>query len=67
MASTFADWCKLIQSIESALEVRDGLAILKTSADAAVVVEGGYVYGQQAFLSRLIGANALTCSGQHGR
>eukprot|EP00903_Cladosiphon_okamuranus_P011998 g11267.t1 len=52
VASTFADWCKLIQSIEAALEVRDGLAILKTSADAAVVVEGSY--GHQAFLARLL-------------
>lgn len=54
MASTFADWCKLIQSIEAALEVRDGLAILKKSADAAVAVEASY--GHQAFLARLLGA-----------
>ncbi len=53
VASSFADWCKLIQSIESALDVRDGLAILKTSADAAVAVEGSY--GHQAFLARLLG------------
>lgn len=42
-----------MQSIESALDIRDGLAILKTSADAAVAVEGSY--GQQAFLARLLG------------
>eukprot|EP00752_Nemacystus_decipiens_P013400 g11865.t1 len=52
VASSFADWCKLIQSIEAALEIREGLAILKTSADAAVAVEGSY--GQQAFLGYLI-------------
>lgn len=60
MASTFADWCKLIQSIEAALAIRDGLAILKTSADAAVAVEGSY--GQQAFLGRLVGRLRLECS-----
>lgn len=64
MASTFADWCKLIQSIEAALEARDGLTILKTSADAAVVVEGSY--GHQAFLARLIGNATNVCVGDEG-
>lgn len=53
VASTFSDWCKLIQSLESALDIRDGLTILKTSADAAVAVDGSY--GHQAFLARLLG------------
>ncbi|CAM9117808.1 unnamed protein product [Pylaiella littoralis] len=52
VASTSSDWCKLIQSFESALDIRDGLTILKTSADAAVAVDGSY--GHQAFLARLL-------------
>ncbi|CAM9849725.1 unnamed protein product [Ectocarpus fasciculatus] len=52
VASTFADWCKLITSIESALDVRDGLALLRTSAGAAVTVDGSF--GHEAFLARLL-------------
>lgn len=56
------DWCKLIQSIESALDVRDGLAILKTRADAAMVVDGGMVdesFASQTMLTRLLGEPTL--------
>lgn len=57
VASTSSDWCKLIQSFESALDIRDGLTILKTSADAAVAVDGSY--GHQAFLARLLGMHTV--------
>lgn len=53
VASTFADWCKLITSIESALDVRDGLALLRTSAGAAVTVGGSF--RNESFLARLLG------------
>lgn len=53
------DWCKLIQSIESALDVRDGLAVLKTRGDAAMAVDGGMTtgegFGNQTVLARLLG------------
>lgn len=52
------DWCKLIQSIESALDVRDGLSVLKTRADAAMAVDGGMTdegFMNQTLLARLLG------------
>ncbi|CAN0034956.1 unnamed protein product [Ectocarpus sp. 6 AP-2014] len=52
VAWTFADWCKLITSIESALDVRDGLALMRTSAGAAVTVGGSF--GKESFLARLL-------------
>lgn len=56
------DWCKLIQSIDSALDVRDGLAVLKTRADAAMAVDGGMVdetFASQTMLARLQGKRTL--------
>ncbi|CAM9207864.1 unnamed protein product [Scytosiphon promiscuus] len=52
VASTFADWCKLIQSIEAALDVRDGLSVLRASATATIVVDGSY--DNHDFLARLL-------------
>ncbi|CAM9138091.1 unnamed protein product, partial [Laminaria digitata] len=57
VSSTFMDWCKLIQSVESALDVRDGLAVLKTRADAAMAVDGGMggeIFAKQTVLARLL-------------
>lgn len=63
------DWCKLIQSVESALDVRDGLAVLKTRADAAMAVDGGMggeIFAKQTVLARLLGKLALQ-SREYGR
>lgn len=52
------DWCKMIQSIESALDVREGLVVLRARAEAAGVVEGGMLdgtCGHHMFLARLVG------------
>ena len=64
------DWCKLIQSIETALDVRDGLAILKTRADAAMAVDGGMVgesFASQTLLARLLGEPTLHPTPEHKR
>lgn len=48
-----------MQSIESALDMREGLAVMRARAAAAAVVEKGTEgrsSGHQAFLERLLGA-----------
>eukprot|EP00904_Undaria_pinnatifida_P009103 jgi/Undpi1/5322/HiC_scaffold_2.g00603.m1 len=58
VSSTFVDWCKLIQSIESALDVREGLVVLKARGDAAMAVDGGMTvnegFANQTMLARLL-------------
>ncbi|CAM9928524.1 unnamed protein product [Ascophyllum nodosum] len=58
VVSTFMDWCKLIQSIESTLDIRDSLMVLKTRAEALTAVGSGVAemdgYHSQAFLARLV-------------
>ena len=53
------DWCKLIQSIESTLDIRDSLMVLKTRAEALTAVGSGVAemdgHHSQAFLARLVG------------
>lgn len=52
------DWCKLIQSIESTLDIRDSLVVLKNRAEALAAADNAVIErtgGHQAFLSRLIG------------
>lgn len=52
------DWCKLVQSIESTLDIRDSLVVLKNRAEALAAADNAGIErtgGHQDFLLRLIG------------
>lgn len=54
------DWCKLMQSIEAALDIREGLGVLRTRAEALAAVGDAIVGGNgghEIFLARLLGEN----------
>lgn len=52
------DWCKIVQSIESTLDIRDSLVVLRNRAEALAAADNAGIErscGHQDFLSRLIG------------
>lgn len=67
VAATFVDWCKLIQAIESTLDVREGLAILRTRASALAVAKGSGDNCYHDFLDRLLGKCRKIFGGNHLR